>query len=92
MNNPTKALFPAVLLGILIVIGLTRLLFSPSETVQASNLQPTPLPVSEENPDEVNNNTVEREECAISDRYPEKSCAGVRTSSRLPANISLTPT
>lgn len=72
MNNPTKALFPAVLLGILIVIGLTRLLFSPSETVQASNLQPTPPPVTEENPEEINNNTVEQEECAVSDRYPEK--------------------
>ncbi len=70
MNHPRKAIFPAVIVGILVVVGISRLLLSPSLTAQASDLDPTPVPTelakSEDEPQSISG------ECQISARYPEK--------------------
>lgn len=70
MSHPSKAIFPAVILGILVVVGISRLLLNPSSVVQASVVEPTaPLPeqVSTPEPEEAPS-----DDCTLSDRYPER--------------------
>ncbi|GIV65329.1 MAG: hypothetical protein KatS3mg046_589 [Bellilinea sp.] len=70
MNHPSKAILPAVLIGILVVIGISRFLLNPSLTAQASDLEPNPAPVEQPSSEEPAGTTPE--ECQISARYPEK--------------------
>jgi len=70
MNHPSKAILPAVLIGILVVIGISRFLLNPSLTAQASDLEPTPTPVEQPRSEEPTGTTPE--ECQISNHYPEK--------------------
>lgn len=70
MNHPSKAIFPAVIVGILVVVGISRLLLNPSSVVQASVVEPTallPEQVSTPEPEEVRS-----DDCDLSDRYPER--------------------
>jgi len=70
MNHPSKAIFPAVIVGILLVVGISRLLLSPSSVVQASDVEitsPSPEQVSTPQPE-----ITSAEDCALSNRYPEK--------------------
>ncbi len=70
MNHARKAIFPAIILGILVVIGTSRLLLSPSLIVQASDTETTPLSVELQTSEEITHSI--SEECPISSRYPEK--------------------
>jgi hypothetical protein len=70
MNHPSKAIFPAVIVGILVVVGISRLLLNPSSVVQASVVEPTallPEQVSTPKPEEARS-----DDCDLSDRYPER--------------------
>ncbi|MEW6503297.1 MAG: transglycosylase SLT domain-containing protein [Chloroflexota bacterium] len=70
MNHPSKAIFPAVIIGIFVVVGISRLLLSPSLTAQASELEPTILPAEQVKTEEPLQASVE--ECQLSERYPQK--------------------
>ncbi len=67
-SSPSRVLFPAVLVGVSLVIFMTRILLNPSSIALASNLEPAAPdvvaePIAEPQPEE---NT-----CPISSRYPE---------------------
>jgi len=69
MNHPSKAIFPAVIVGILLVVGISRLLLSPSSVVQASDVEPTTPPAEQVNtpqPEEMAS-----DDCTLSNGYPE---------------------
>jgi len=69
MNHPSKAIFPAVIVGILLVVGISRLLLSPPSVVQASDVEPTTPPAEQVNtpqPEEMAS-----DDCTLSNRYPE---------------------
>lgn len=70
MNYPSKAIFPAVIVGILMVVGISRVLLNPSSVVQASDVElttPSPEQVSASEPEEIS-----ADDCTLSNRYPEK--------------------
>lgn len=71
MNQASKAIFPAVIIGILIVIGISRALLNPSLTVQASDLEPPPPPVEQAKVEEADQSGSSTE-CQLSARYPQK--------------------
>ncbi|MCX7976243.1 MAG: lytic transglycosylase domain-containing protein [Bellilinea sp.] len=71
MNQASKAIFPAVIIGILVVVGISRALLNPSLTVQASDLETPPTPVEQASAEEADQ-TDSSIECQLSPRYPQK--------------------
>lgn len=70
MNHPSKAIFPAVIVGILMVVGISRVLLNPSSVVHASDVEATTRPAEQVNtpqPQEISS-----DDCTLSNRYPEK--------------------
>lgn len=72
MNQVRRAILPAVLIGILMVIGISRVLFNPPMIVQASDLEPTPTVAAEEVNVDQSAQPVLSAECQLSPYYPPK--------------------
>ncbi len=67
MNNPTRILFPAIVIGVSLVILLTRLLLNPSSIAFASDIEPAAPEILEE----TESNPQPDVDCPISPHYPE---------------------